>query len=125
MRNLQTWYPYQLDHALMQEASQYLLGENDFTSFRGSGCQSKTPIRNVELIEIDRSNSVISIDIKANAFLQHMVRNIVGVLLKVGNRQHPPIWAKEVLVARDRTIAGITAPPQGLCLVSVEYSNLN
>lgn len=120
-RHTSTWYPYQLDIELMREAAQHLLGENDFTSFRGSGCQSKSPYRNVTLIEINRNNSDIVIDIKANAFLLHMVRNIVGLLLEIGNGQHPPTWAKEVLAAKNRTIAGITAPPRGLYLVAIEY----
>ena len=105
----------------MHEAGQHLVGKHDFTSFRGSGCQANTPIRNIIAIEVNRSSGIINIDIKANAFLYHMVRNIVGVLIKIGSGDHPPVWIKEVLKARDRTKAATTADAHGLYLVSIEY----
>jgi tRNA pseudouridine38-40 synthase len=111
----------QLDEKKMQAAAMHLLGEHDFSSFRGSGCQSKSPNRFVEFIKIKREGSAVIIDVKANAFLLHMVRNIVGVLLEIGEGRKEPFWAKEVLMARDRTFGAITAPPDGLYLMSVEY----
>lgn len=121
LRHCAMWYPYALDPQLMHEAGQYLVGEHDFTSFRGSGCQSKSVIRKVTSLEVTSGGDMVNIDIKANAFLLHMVRNIVGVLLKIGRKRRPTIWAKEVLLARDRKAAGITAPAQGLYLVKIEY----
>ena len=96
LSNLVTWHIAHLNEEKMNEAGQYLLGENDFSSFRGSGCQSKTPMRNVNHISVTRKRKVITIDIKANAFLLHMVRNIVGVLIVIGEGKKAPIWAKYV-----------------------------
>ncbi len=121
MRHRTMWYKYELDEQLMQRGGSYLLGEHDFSSFRGSGCQSKTPMRYVSYIEVKRQAGIINIDIIANAFLLHMVRNIVGVLLKIGSGKYQPIWAQEVLKAKDRRKAALTAPSQGLYLVKVIY----
>ncbi|MBN2689703.1 MAG: tRNA pseudouridine(38-40) synthase TruA [Gammaproteobacteria bacterium] len=117
--NRATWVNQDLDHNLMHVAGQYLLGENDFTSFRGALCQSKTPMRNVQKLNITKSNKLIIIDIKANAFLLHMVRNIVGSLLEVGLNKNNPEWIKKVLLAKNRSLAGATAPPEGLYLRKV------
>jgi tRNA pseudouridine38-40 synthase len=115
------WYYRALDASLMNEAAQYWVGEHDFSSFRAAECQSTTPIRRMVSIEIKQIRDVIIIDVAANAFLHHMVRNMVGALIRVGSGKANPFWAKEVLEARDRRKAGITAPPNGLYLVSVEY----
>ncbi len=115
------WCHQQLDEKKMQQGANFLLGEHDFTSFRGSGCQSKSPIRRVERIEIKRYGQLISIEVVANAFLLHMVRNIVGVLMSIGSSEQKPGWAREVLQLRDRRCAGITAQAQGLSLVQVNY----
>jgi len=116
-----TCHYHTLDVNKMQAAASYLLGEHDFSSFRGAGCQSKSPNRFVEFIKIERQGFIISIDVKANAFLLHMVRNIVGVLTEIGEGKKPPIWAKEVLEAKNRTFGAITAKPEGLYLMSVDY----
>lgn len=117
------WCPYALNESLMSEAGQSLLGEHDFSSFRGSGCQSKSTKRLVTSIGVTRSGSIVNVDIKANAFLFHMVRNIVGVLIKVGTGERSPEWVKEVLHVCDRRKAAVTAPACGLYLVKVEYEN--
>ncbi len=120
-RDSATWVPQFLDANAMQQAGQYLLGEHDFSSFRASECQSVSPMRNVQALWVKRHENWISLEITANAFLHHMVRNIVGVLLAVGKHKKPAGWVGEVLKARDRTLAAATAPPQGLCLVKVSY----
>jgi tRNA pseudouridine38-40 synthase len=97
------------------------LGENDFTSFRSVECQSKTPMRNILDLQVSRSGELIVIDITANAFLHHMVRNIAGVLIAVGAGKHPVSWVPEVLAAKDRKLGAETAPPYGLYLVQVSY----
>lgn len=116
-----TWYPIELNAELMQEAAQFLIGEHDFSAFRGIDCQSKSTKRNVILLTVERKDRMIIIDIKANAFLMHMVRNIVGVLLEIGLGKKPPIWAKEVLLSCDRKAAAVTAPAAGLYFVKAEY----
>lgn len=105
----------------MREAAQLLLGENDFTSYRGAGCQSKTPMRNVSSLNVSRHRDFVIIEVEANAFLLHMVRNIVGVLLEIGEGIKPVSWAGEVLAGRDRKLGGVTALPDGLYLVKVTY----
>lgn len=115
------WCRYELDTAKMQEAASYLLGEHDFTSFRGAGCQSNTPFRNVIELTISYGGAMLNFKIKANAFLLHMVRNIVGSLLLVGVGKHQPSWIKEVLEAKDRRLAGPAAPAKGLYLMQVDY----
>lgn len=121
LRGNVTWQYRLLDHRLMAEASQYLVGENDFTSFRSVECQSNTPMRNVHQLQVTRMGDLIVIDITANAFLHHMVRNIAGVLIAVGSGKKPVEWVKEVLHARDRRLGAETAPPYGLYLVAVTY----
>ena len=105
----------------MHQAAQYLLGENDFSSFRAAQCQSRTPWRNIHHIEVTRQGEYIIVDIKANAFVHHMVRNIVGSLLEVGVGNKPPLWINELLQVKDRTQAAATAKPEGLYLVQVDY----
>ena len=114
-------YHVDLDHEKMHEAGQYLLGENDFTSFRAAKCQSHTPWRNVHHLQVSRRQNYIIIDIQANAFVHHMVRNIVGSLIEVGQGKQPPIWIKWLLAQKDRTLAAPTAKAEGLYLVDVIY----
>lgn len=116
-----TWQYRQLDHRLMHKAAQHLLGEQDFTSFRSVECQSKTPMRNVHEVNVIRNADLVIIDITANAFLHHMVRNVAGVLIAVGSGKKPAKWVKEVLEAKDRKLGAETAPPYGLYLVDVDY----
>lgn len=106
---------------LMQRAAQYFLGEQDFTSFRSSRCEAKTPIRTVYDIQVLDQHPYIVIEIEANAFLHHMVRNIAGSLMRVGRGIEAPEWIKEVLLARDRRVASETASPCGLYLTRVQY----
>ncbi len=116
------WWVYQpLDEVLMHEAAQCLVGEHDFSAFRAAGCQSKTAVREVTNINVTRRGDWLTLDISANAFLMHMVRNITGTLVAIGEGEQAVPWAGEVLESRDRTVGGITAPAQGLTLVSVEY----
>lgn len=118
------WWVYRpLDEAAMHEAAQALLGEHDFSAFRAAGCQASTASRNVMSVAVGRSEDWVTIDITANAFLQHMVRNITGVLAEIGSGERGVSWAREVLESRDRRQGGIAAPPQGLTLVSVAYAN--
>lgn len=116
-----TWIPYPLDISRMQQAAQYLLGEHDFTSFRASQCQAHSPIRTINHLNIKQNGQFIAIDIAANGFLHHMVRNIAGVLLAIGSGKMPPNWADEVLKATDRKAGDITARANGLYLIHVEY----
>ncbi len=116
-----TWESRPLDERCMYQAAQALLGERDFTSYRAVACQSRTPMRNVHFIEVARHGDLVVIDIQANAFLHHMVRNITGVLMAIGSGVKPVEWAEQVLEARDRTVAAATAPPFGLYLVDVIY----
>jgi tRNA pseudouridine38-40 synthase len=111
----------ELDADLMHDAAQILLGENDFTSFRGINCQSRTPMRNVHFITVTRSGSYVFIDIKANAFLLHMVRNIAGSLMSIGCGKNNKSWLEDVFAAHNRELASPTAPPDGLYLVDVTY----
>lgn len=112
----------ELEVGAMHEAAQALVGEHNFTSFRAAGCQSKSPNRNVEEISVVRHTDYVIITVVANAFLQHMVRNIVGTLIAVGHGDRSISWVKVVLDQRDRTKAGITSPPHGLYLTGVFYS---
>ncbi|WP_392564773.1 tRNA pseudouridine(38-40) synthase TruA [Orbus wheelerorum] len=110
-----------LDEKKMHLAAQYLLGENDFSAFRAAQCQSLSPWRNVEHVTVSRQGHYIIIDIQANAFVHHMVRNIVGSLLEVGNGNKSEDWIYELLLSKDRKCAGATAKPEGLYLVDVIY----
>ena len=114
-------YHHPLDEKLMQEAAQYIIGEQDFTSFRALHCQANSPIRTIEYIDITRRADFIIIDIKANAFLHHMVRNIAGSLIEVGRGKQPVDWLNTLLAVKDRSQAAATAKPGGLYLVEVDY----
>lgn len=110
-----------LDEEKMHQAGQYLLGENDFTSFRAIHCQSHSPWRNVMHLNVSRMGQYVIVDIKANAFVHHMVRNIVGSLIKVGAGDEKPEWIEWLLAQKDRRLAGATAKAEGLYLVDVDY----
>ena len=110
-----------LDHELMHEAAQYLVGKQDFSAFRAVNCQANTPIRDLSHIHISRIGDYVILDVRANAFLHHMVRNIVGSLLLIGCGEKPVDWIKTLLADKDRTKAGATAKPNGLYLVDVTY----
>ena len=110
-----------LNEARMQEAAQYLLGGHDFNAYRAVACQAKSPIRTVYRLDVTRQDELFLIDIKANAFLHHMVRNIAGVLMTIGAGERAPQWAKQVLEGRDRSLGGVTGPPDGLYLMEVLY----
>lgn len=116
-----TWQHRPLDEGRMAQAALHLLGEHDFSSYRAVACQSKTPFRHITRLDISRQDDLLFIDIEANAFLHHMVRNIAGVLMTIGYGEKEPDWAREVLEARDRTQGGVTAPPQGLYMMEVGY----
>lgn len=111
----------QLDVVRMAVAARDLVGEHDFTSYRAVSCQARTPVRQIKKLEVSRQGSVVIIEVEANAFLHHMVRNIAGVLMTIGKGDKPAGWAKEVLHARDRTAGGITALADGLYLMEVCY----
>lgn len=115
------WHYHPLDAERMHEAGQRLLGEHDFSSFRARDCQSRTPWRCLHELRVRREADRVLIEVEANAFLHHMVRNIVGVLTAVGRGEQPVDWVDEVLAARDRTRGGVTAPAAGLYLQAVRY----
>jgi tRNA pseudouridine38-40 synthase len=110
-----------LDVERMRAAAAYLIGAHDFSSFRAMQCQAKSPVRELRALDVIREGDRVVIRACANAFLHHMVRNLAGVLMDIGAGEREPAWAREVLEARDRTVGGITAPPDGLYLTAVEY----
>jgi len=116
-----SWCYRPLDAARMAQAAHYLLGEHDFSAYRALSCQAKHAVRTIRRLEVTRHGELVVLDIVANAFLQHMVRNIAGVLMTIGAGEREPAWAREVLETRDRTLGGVTAPPHGLTLMGVEY----
>ena len=115
------WTHGQLDEEAMLAAAACLPGEHDFTSFRAAQCQARSPIRLMHEVRVVRAGDFVIFDFHANAFLHHMIRNLVGSLIFVGKGRHPPEWMKEVLDARDRRIAAPTFAPDGLYLCGVEY----
>jgi len=116
------WWVHQpLDAQRMHDAAQSLVGEHDYSAFRAAGCQSSTPVREILSIDVWRAGDWITLEVTANAFLQHMVRNITGTLVAVGLGEQPERWVRDVLARRDRTAGGVAAPPHGLTLVRVEY----
>lgn len=116
-----TWHYRELDIERMQQAGNQLLGEHDFSSYRAVACQAKSPVRTLHRLEVSRQGPYIFIDVEANGFLHHMVRNIAGVLMAIGEGERPIDWSREVLEAQDRTLGGVTAHPHGLYLTSVGY----
>ena len=115
------WVHQSLDESLMHEAAQQLVGEHDFSAYRAAGCRAKTAVREVSSVSVTRRDDWLTLDVSANAFLMHMVRNITGTLAAIGQGEQAVEWAGEVLKSRDRTLGGITAPAHGLTLVSVAY----
>lgn len=116
-----TWSSRPLNVELMREGAAFLVGEHDFTSFRATQCQARSPVRRIHHLHIIRRGDLIVLEVQANAFLHHMVRNIVGVLMAVGAGDVAPDWVAKVLDARDRKAGGVTAKPHGLYLVAVDY----
>jgi tRNA pseudouridine38-40 synthase len=118
------WEPRSLNIDDMKKAAAFLVGEHDFSCFRGSMCQAKSPIKTIEYLQIDEIGDDLIIKVKANAFLHHMVRNLVGTLLKVGRGEESTEWMLSVLDSKDRKEAGPTAEPQGLYFVKAHYQNI-
>ncbi len=115
------WTFENLDEHAMHQAAQYLLGKHDFSAFRSSQCQASHAVRLMQNISAERKGDYVILDIKANAFLHHMVRNIMGTLMVIGRGEQAIDWMQEILQGRDRKRAGITASAAGLYLVNVEY----
>ena len=118
------WEPRSLNINDMRKAATFLVGEHDFSCFRGSMCQAKSPIKTIEYLQIDKIGDDLIIKVKANAFLHHMVRNLVGTLLKIGREEESPEWMLSVLNSKDRKQAGPTAEPQGLYFTKAYYQTL-
>ena len=118
------WEPRSLNIDDMRKAAAFLVGEHDFSCFRGSMCQAKSPIKIIEYLQIDEIGDDLIIKVKANAFLHHMVRNLVGTLLKVGRGEESTEWMLSVLASKDRKEAGPTAEPQGLYFIKAHYQNI-
>lgn len=121
LHDLCTWVYDDLELRPMQEAARLLLGGHDFSAFRAAGCQAKSPWRTVSRSIVGQSGPWFWLDMSADAFLQHMVRNVAGTLLEIGRGGHSPAWMSDVLLGRDRTRAGPCAPPAGLYLSEVAY----
>jgi tRNA pseudouridine38-40 synthase len=120
-RQYLSWIRRPLDAAAMHRAAQALVGEHDFSAFRTVHCQATHARRDMQAIAVVRDGDEIRVDVRANAFLHHMVRNIVGSLLEVGAGERPEAWIAELLAARDRTLAGPTAPAAGLVFLGPSY----
>jgi len=116
------WYHAPLSVEAMREAAGVLVGEHDFSAFRSSECQAKSPVRTLHALDVSADGARIDFEIRANAFLHHMVRNIVGSLVYVGSGRHPPSWLADVLASRNRARAAPTFAAEGLYLESVEYA---
>jgi len=115
------WFHAPLDINAMREAAQYLLGTHDFSALRAAECQAKSPVKILARLDIQQQGDTIIFDFTANAFLHHMVRNIVGCLVYVGKGKHPPLWMRQVLDARQRSLAAPTFAPDGLYLRQIKY----
>ncbi len=120
-RDRVAWIRVPLDADLMHQAAQGLLGEHDFSSFRAVGCQAKSPVRTIHHVAVARQGNEIIVDIEANGFVYHMVRNIAGVLIAIGQGKRSKDWLVQVMAASDRTIAGVTAPARGLYFMTAGY----
>ena len=121
LNGLVTWFRHPLQLDLMNDAASSLIGEHDFSAFRAASCQANTPYRCVTRCEVTQQGDLVIVDVCANAFLHHMVRNIVGSLLAVGCQSQSVDWFTSVLATQDRTLAAETAPPDGLYLTAVHY----
>ncbi len=124
LANRVTRHSYPIEVEPMKLACPYFLGEQDFTSVRAANCQSKSCWRNISSLEVNRYGDFVVVDITANAFLYHMVRNIVGILLAIGEGHYQPHWVEYLLAKKDRTSAPATAPATGLYLMSVKYPEI-
>lgn len=124
LHEMTTWEKYPLDVQRMQEAANQLLGTHDFSSFRAAECQAHQPIRTLRELTVERFGDLIVIQTRADGFLHHMVRNIVGVLLPIGRGNKPVQWAKDVLEFKDRNKGGVTAKGNGLYFVRAKYDNI-
>ena len=118
-----TWEYRPLDEKLMQQGANFLIGKHNFNAYRAVGCQAKSPVREVYRLQVTRKNEFVFLDIEANAFLHHMVRNIAGVLMDIGAGKREPLWARDILLAQDRKCGGVTASPAGLYLTGVSYES--
>ncbi len=121
LRSQATWCYQTLDAEIMHQAAQHLIGEHDFSSFRAQSCQSVSPSRLMHFVDVHRDGQRVIIDLCANAFVHHMVRNIAGVLMEIGMGRRPVEWMLELLALKDRSQAAMTAPPHGLHLAAVYY----
>ena len=121
LRDRVSWDPRPLSLKRMQQAAQFFVGEHNFDSYRTVKCQAKSPVKTVYYLNVSQHGEYYYIDIEANSFLHHMVRNIAGVLMTIGAGEAEPQWAQEVLDAKDRTKGGVTAPSGGLYLTGVTY----
>jgi tRNA pseudouridine38-40 synthase len=115
------WFHLPLDVESMRAAAALFVGEHDFSAFRSSECQAKSPVRTIHQFEISKRGETIHFVVRANAFLHHMVRNLVGTLVYVGKGKHPPQWVQELLQSKDRSKSAPTFGPQGLYLERIEY----
>lgn len=115
------WFHTPLDVVAMQAAAQHLLGIHDFSAFRAAECQAKSPVKHLRQLDIRRQGEMLIFDVGADAFLHHMVRNIVGCLVYVGKGKYPPEWLAEVLAGRERSFAAPTFSPDGLYLRRIKY----
>jgi len=115
------WFHAPLDVSAMQRASQCLLGEHDFSAFRAAQCQARSPVKHLQQLDISRHGEMLVFDFSADAFLHHMVRNIVGCLVYVGKGKYPPDWLSGVLASRERSLAAPTFAPDGLYLARIRY----
>ncbi len=115
------WYHHQLDLDQMRQGAQFLLGRQDFSAFRAAECQAKTPLKTLFQVEVTQDGSVFKFSFTADAFLQHMVRNMVGALVSIGAGREKPSWIQELLKSRNRTFAAPTFSPDGLYLTGVGY----
>ncbi len=120
-RQYLAWERLPLDTDAMHRAAQALIGEHDFSAFRAAQCQAAHAVRDMQRIDVRRAGEEVVIDVRANAFLHHMVRNIVGSLLAIGRAEQAESWMSELLQGRDRSVAGETAPSQGLCFLGPLY----
>jgi tRNA pseudouridine38-40 synthase len=115
------WFHLPLDAERMRQAAARLVGEHDFTAFRSAECQAKSPLRTIHSFEVARNGEEVRMVVRANAFLHHMVRNMVGMLVYVGKGAQSPAWATELLLSKDRSRGAPTFGPQGLYLEKIEY----
>lgn len=124
LRERATWDYRQLDAGRMARAAISLLGRHDFGAFRAAACQSKNPVRTLQRLDVAREGRFIWLDLQADGFLHHMVRNIAGVLMTIGAGERDADWCRQVLESRDRTAGGVTAPAAGLYLTGVDYDEI-